>query len=205
MSGRAVQRMIGKAVALTLLMTMLVQPGAEASQVDVDVLDFSFSPQVVKLRPGDAITWTNLGVQPHSATSNTPLNVWDSGILPSGISYTYVLPAAGSFLYHCTVHFDMTGLVAVVPTASPRQGQAGTLFTITVAIEDSPGAYLFDIQRKDPGGRFQPWITGATTMSVTWDSTGQAPGRYQFRARLRQVRNNVTSLWSNSTGVDVSP
>lgn len=191
-----------RALLLTALLMLVAPPSAlpdpsgTQADFDVDMGDFFFAPQVLRIRPGDRVTWTNVGEFNHSSTNNTPLVLWDSGVGPSGFSYSFQFHFPGTYLYHCTIHFDMTGLVSVVPRARPRQGPVGTVFTIQLATEDVPTRYVWDVQRKDPGGQFQDWIIGITDLSVTFDSSGQAAGQYQFRARLRRVRDNVSSLYS---------
>jgi plastocyanin len=197
-------RVAQRTLPLAMLLVLIAPTGARADVFDIAMEDFFYNPQIIRIRPGDTLNWINNGVQLHSATSNGPLTLWDTGTLETGMSSSYVFTSSGTYLYHCTIHFDMTGLVAVIPTASPRQGPVGTVFTVTVSSAVPPRSYLFDIQRKDPGGGFQDWITGVTDASVQFDSTGQPAGTYQFRARLRRIRDNVTSLWSSPVSVRVS-
>jgi plastocyanin len=197
LKGGLMHRVVRRTLPLAMLLVLIAPTEASATVFEVAVEDFFYVPQIIRIRPGDTLNWTNNGVQPHTATSNGPLTLWDTGTLDAGMSASYVFTSSGTYLYHCTIHFDMTALVTVVPLASPRQGPVGTVFTITVSSEESPRAYVFDIQRKDPGEQFQDWITGITAQSVQFDSAGQPPGSYQFRARLRRVQDNVTSLWSN--------
>src|SRR5436190_5130350 len=98
----------------------------------------------------------------------------------------------------------MLGRVAIKPTATPRSGQAGTPFTITVASIDAPEDFVYDVQKRDPGSPFQDWMTGVTTGQVTWDSTGATPGTYQFRSRLHRISNDGTTLYSPVVSVDVT-
>jgi plastocyanin len=164
-------------IPITLLLMLLIPADTHARQVDVSVENFLYAPEEVRIRPGDPVTWHNQQGT-HSAT--------------------------GRYLYHCTLHFDMTGLVSVTPTASPESGQVGTVFTITVASTDASARLVYDVQKKEPGGGFEGWIT-VTTPSVEFDSTGQLPGRYKFRARLRKVPENVSSLWSLPVSIRVDP
>jgi plastocyanin len=204
LEGGLMSRVVRRAIPLAMLLVLVSSTQAGAAVFEVAVEDFRYEPRILRIRPGDTVNWTNNGVQPHTATSNAPLTLWDTGTLDMGQSASYVFTSAGNYLYHCTIHFDMTALVSVVPTASPRQGPVGTVFTIRVSSEDSPRAYVFDVQRKDPGQEFQDWVTGTTSATVTFDSTGSLPGTYQFRARIRRVMDNVTSLWSNPTSIRVT-
>jgi plastocyanin len=211
-------RLIRKALTLAVAITFLVPADAPAagpsptrtgarpaSQVDVDMGDYFYQPRSVRVRPGETVRWTNVGIRNHTATSNTPVNLWDSGTIPPGQGpYSFVFIAAGTYLYHCTFHFAMTSAVSVVPTVMPPSGPVGTVFTVTVATEDTLGSVVYDIQRRDPGGQFQDWMIGVTTRSVLFDSTGQAPGTYSFRSRLRRVLDNVSSLYSLAESIQVT-
>jgi plastocyanin len=193
-----------RSVAIPIMLVLMVLPAeTRVEQVEVIVESFQYVPNKVSILRGDTVTWINQQGT-HSATSNAPLSLWDSGLM-SRESYSFQFEASGRYLYHCTLHFDMTGLVSVVPTASPESGQVGTVFTITVASADASSRFVYDVQRKVPGGGFQDWIAGATTASVEFDSTGQSPGRYQFRARLRKTPDNVSSLWSPPVSIRVDP
>ncbi|HEX6575704.1 MAG TPA: plastocyanin/azurin family copper-binding protein [Gemmatimonadaceae bacterium] len=80
----------------------------------VIIRDFQFSPQQVQIKPGAKVTWVNCGPQgdeSHTSTSNS--NVWDSGLLAPGATFTREYAQAGSFPYHCTPHPGMTGTVTV--------------------------------------------------------------------------------------------
>jgi plastocyanin len=211
-------RLIRRALVLAVALTFLVPADAPAAgpspkgartrpatQIDVDMGDYFYQPRWERIRPGDAVSWTNVGIRNHSATSNTPVNLWDSGTIPPGQGpYTFRFIAGGTYLYHCTFHFSMTSAVSVVPTVTPPSGPVGTVFTVRVATEDTLGSVVFDVQRKDPGGQFQDWMIGVTTGTVLFDSTGQAPGAYSFRSRLRRVLDNVSSLYSLAETIQVT-
>jgi plastocyanin len=197
---------------LTLLLALLFPAPAGArgpsrvagEQFDVTVTFYEYEPRKLQISPGDTVTWNNMEGR-HSATSNTPVNAWDSGILSGIASWSHRINAAGTYLYHCTLHFDMTAFVSVVPTVSPKSGQVGTVFTITVSAEDAPPSLVYDVQMKPPGQDWQPWRTGVTTKSVEFDSTDQPPGVYDFRARMRKLNDNVTPLWSFPVSLRVDP
>jgi plastocyanin len=199
------------AIPIVLLLSFLVRVDPQAPQIahpqapqmNVIMKNYLYVPNHVSILPGDTVTWLHQKGR-HSATSNTPLRLWDSGIIFSG-RYSFQFESSGGFLYHCTLHFNMTGLVSVIPTASPPGGPVGTVFTITVASADASPRSVYDVQMKEPEGGFEDWFTGVTTASVEFDSTGQSPGRYQFRARLRKVSNNVSSLWSRPVSIQVDP
>jgi plastocyanin len=211
---KPIQQVVRAAGVLALLIPVLASGAAGAraptpqraggSQFDVIVRFYDYGPDKLMISPGDAVTWVN-EIGRHSATSNTPVNLWDSGILAAGVSWSHRFKTAGTYLYHCTLHFDMTAYVSVVPTVTPKSGQVGTIFTITLSSEDAPPSLVYDVQMKAPGSNWRPWMTGVTTMSVEFDSTDRATGVYEFRARMRRLSDNVTPLWSFPIPLRVEP
>ncbi len=68
---------------------------------NVSVADNSFTPQVITLTPGATVTWTWAGSNDHNVTFDDGVD--DSVTQDSG-SHTRTFGAAGTFLYHCTIH-----------------------------------------------------------------------------------------------------
>lgn len=59
----------------------------------------------------NTVTWTNYDVSAHTVTSTN--NMFDSGNINSGESYTHTFTAAGTYQYYCIYHPWMTGTVVV--------------------------------------------------------------------------------------------
>ncbi len=94
--------------------TPLMSPARAATTYYVNIVDFSFQPATITIQPGDSVQWNQTGAQPHSTTSDvSSTEVWDSGVMGTGASYTHQFNNAGSFGYFCTVHPFMTGTVIV--------------------------------------------------------------------------------------------
>ena len=94
--------------------------------------DSSFTPEEIKIKVGDAVTWINQGLQSHTVTSwyswtdedqvryTIVGQIWDSGDIKSGESYIRTFESSGSYdyvtlpLYHYE-YFDpgFMGLVVV--------------------------------------------------------------------------------------------
>ena len=74
---------------------------------------YGVNPLVVKV--GTTVTWVNKDTMSHTSTSDT--GVWDSGVLASGLSFSFQFSSAGTFPYHCTIHgaASMSGTVQVNP------------------------------------------------------------------------------------------
>jgi plastocyanin len=196
-------RRLVQAAAFVAVLVLLPQ-AALAATVNVSMGDNFFSPIQVKPAAGDTVHWSNDGLSFHTTTGDSPLSFWDSGFLSPGSTFDVVFWGAGTYSYHCTIHSGMTGSVAVKASAFPRSGPVGTKFTIKVGSTDAPSPYVFDIQRKDPGGAWHTWLNGVTTGNNTFDSTGFTAGTYQFRARVRNSGNGAASKWSPAASVMVT-
>ena len=79
----------------------------------IDISGFAFSPSTLTVKAGTTVTWTNKDSVDHTITSDT--NVFDSGNMGSGDTFSYTFTTAGTFVYHCTVHPSMVGTIIVTP------------------------------------------------------------------------------------------
>jgi len=200
-------RIVRRSTLLSLLLVLALQGVALGATVNVSMTNFVFTPKKAILTVGGTVRWTNnTPTTNHTSTSDVPLSLWDSGTVPPGGSFNFVFTAGGQYTYHCTFHqsLGMVGTVLVKIKASPPSGPAGTRFRITVATINAPAGFVYDIQRRDPGGNFQNWMLNVTAMTVGWDSTGFAPGTYSFRSRLHNTGSGATSGYSAAKSVMVT-
>lgn len=87
-------------------------PVTKPVATSVNIQNFAFSPDTLKVKPGTSVTWTNMDSAPHTATS---LNgIFDSGSLSTGQAYSYTFSTAGTYAYHCAIHSMMKTAVIVV-------------------------------------------------------------------------------------------
>jgi plastocyanin len=103
------------AVALGLL-AHAISPGAAAPVAKpvthTVVIDATrFEPEVVTIKAGDTVVWTNNDAFPHTATS-TP-GGFDSDEIGPGQSWKYTPPTPGEFAYVCTYHRTMKATLRV--------------------------------------------------------------------------------------------
>ena len=77
---------------------------------------FTFSPANLNISAGDTVIW-EWRANNHSTTSDaiTGPEVWDSGILNNGATFSKVFNETGTYPYHCTPHqsFGMVGTIIV--------------------------------------------------------------------------------------------
>jgi plastocyanin len=201
-------RLVRRAVPLGLLFVALSQTSALAATVNISQTNFVFTPKLATVQQGSSAVWTNATTTTsHTSTSDTTMPiVWDSGSMAPGATFTLPFTMAGKFTYHCTFHqsLGMVGTISVPVKAQPPSGPVGTMFKIIVASANATGTLVYDIQMKVPGGTFQPWMTGITAKSAIFNSTGVAPGTYQFRALLRDTATGKKSQFSAAKSISVT-
>ncbi|MFQ5605134.1 MAG: cupredoxin domain-containing protein [bacterium] len=86
----------------------------------VSMEDNFFSPKEVTVKPGTKIIWLNVGQRPHTSTSDDDL--WDSGTINKGETYSWIVPeetqSGASYPYYCVFHgakggIGMAGLINI--------------------------------------------------------------------------------------------
>lgn len=71
-------------------------------QHHVEIRDFSFTPEVLSVKLGDTIIWTNQDIAPHTATARD--NSWDTGTLAKGQSKEIKVTGKMKADYFCRFH-----------------------------------------------------------------------------------------------------
>lgn len=78
----------------------------------------TYQPSHIKVAAGTVVTWTNADNIPHGVTLAGSMisqnDIWQSGPLSTGQSFSYTFTSPGTFTYYCTEHPGlMTGVVVV--------------------------------------------------------------------------------------------
>ncbi len=85
--------------------------------VTVDIANFAYEPMQLTIEVGTEVTFTNSDSAPHTVTAGTDdqptPDVFDSGLLQPGESFTFMFTDAGEFPYFCERHPPMTGTIVV--------------------------------------------------------------------------------------------
>lgn len=84
---------------------------ASPPAASVQIGNFTFKNQVLTVKPGTTVTWTNADDIPHTVTSNT--GAFKSKVLDSGDKFSFTFAHAGQFGYFCSLHPHMTGTIVV--------------------------------------------------------------------------------------------
>jgi plastocyanin len=86
----------------------------------VSIQNNAFSQSSVQVTSGGMVTWKNNDNEDHTVTAND--GSFESGHITPGSTYSKVFTTTGTYLYHCSLHPEMTGTVVVVATSSGGGG-----------------------------------------------------------------------------------
>jgi plastocyanin len=73
--------------------------------------DAWYEPNPIRVKVGQAITWTNKDGDPHDVTADN--GAFASGPIGAGGTYRMVLTAPGKYTFFCTLHPEMHGEIIV--------------------------------------------------------------------------------------------
>jgi len=157
-------------VLKTALAVLLLTPLGAAANVNINVMNYSFSPNNVTINPGDTVTWNWVGGV-HTITSGVASNCTGAGTLfdeNSDVShqmFVFTFTNAGVFDYFCRVHehMGMKGVVRVKGLTFNGTPSAGNLVNFTVSNlpptdENLKAIVLLSITGMFPGISFGPCI-----------------------------------------------
>jgi plastocyanin len=80
--------------------------------VKVDIVDFAYDPDPVRVQTGGKVIWQNMDPAPHTATAGD--GSFDTGTLEQGKLKSETFKEAGTYTYFCEIHPTMHGTVEVV-------------------------------------------------------------------------------------------
>lgn len=88
---------------------------AKSGLVTVDISGFAFDPQVIKIKTGSEVVWTNLDSVGHTITSEKrEKSELSSNSLADGDTYKHDFRKPGIYRYYCIPHSQMKAAVIVV-------------------------------------------------------------------------------------------
>ena len=91
---------------------------AHAGETKVTIDNFTFNPQVVTVKAGTTVTWTNQDDIPHTVAGPPAFR---SKALDTEQSYTFTFTTPGTYKYFCSLHPHMTGTIVVEGTTGAAQ------------------------------------------------------------------------------------
>ncbi len=97
-----------------IVLTSFMVDTTTTSSADTTTIDISgnaFNPSSKTISEGTTVKWVNNDGYAHTVTSDN--QVFSSGNINGGDSYTYTFNSTGTYDYHCTIHTTMTGSIVV--------------------------------------------------------------------------------------------
>jgi plastocyanin len=113
MAARANSTCIATALAVAMLAVAAAFPGASAQAAgpEVDIDQFTFTPQHVTVKTGTTVTWINDDDVPHTVASSTKF--FKSKALDTKDKFSFTFTTPGTYEYFCSLHPHMTGAIVV--------------------------------------------------------------------------------------------
>jgi plastocyanin len=84
-------------------------PAPASTTAAVEVRDYAFAPTAITVPVGTTVTWKNTGGVDHNVTGSG----LKSASFGTGGVYSYTFAKAGTFMYACSLHPQMKGMVTV--------------------------------------------------------------------------------------------
>ena len=82
-----------------------------AASASVTIDNFTFTPQVLRVKVGTTVRWTNQDDIPHTVMSENA--EFHSKALDTEDSFSFTAAKAGTYNYFCSLHPKMTGKLVV--------------------------------------------------------------------------------------------
>ena len=99
----------------TIEITESVRSVLGSMKSSIEEFSVNYKPSLKCINPGTNVTWTNNDLASHTVTSGTyePTGEFDSGIIESGDSFSYVFNTIGDVEYFDTLNPNMKGVIIV--------------------------------------------------------------------------------------------
>lgn len=78
----------------------------------ITIMNFAFSPDMLTIKVGDSVTWTNQDSVTHQIISDSGAEL-SSDPLAKNTEYSRTFNVAGTYTYHCAIHPSMKGTIVV--------------------------------------------------------------------------------------------
>jgi len=123
MAARANSTCIATALAVAMLAVAAAFPGASAQAAgpEVDIDQFTFTPQHVTVKTGTTVTWINDDDVPHTVASSTKF--FKSKALDTKDKFSFTFTTPGTYEYFCSLHPHMTGAIVVEAATGSNAAQ----------------------------------------------------------------------------------
>lgn len=99
--------------ATTVILTALA-PGVSAAEHVIEIADYAFRPQSVRIKKGDTVRWVNRERRTSHSVLFKSAGGFESPRFFPGESWERRFDAPGAYPYSCGPHPEMSGVVEVV-------------------------------------------------------------------------------------------
>ena len=104
------------AIAIAGIAPVALSPAASKSTAvaatpAIHISNFTFGPQMLKVRVGQTVVWVNDDDIPHTVTAAD--HSFKSKVLDTGEKFSFTFTKPGNVAYFCSLHPHMTGNVLV--------------------------------------------------------------------------------------------
>ena len=116
------------------------RPVTDDDGTRVSIRNFCFGPTILRVRPGDTVTWVNKDAVPHTVLgANATWGAFNS-VERNGGRVNYRFGRSGVYPYVCTLHVGMMGAVVVGDGQGPGAEATTTTAAGPVTLADAPEA-----------------------------------------------------------------
>jgi amicyanin len=98
-------------VLLVVAAATFAARSAPATDPEVDIDQFTFTPQRLTVKAGTTVTWSNEDDVPHTVASSG--KAFKSKALDTRDKFSFTFTTPGTYDYFCSLHPHMTGAVVV--------------------------------------------------------------------------------------------
>jgi len=98
-------------VAAAVLAANVLSANAQSQTGAVSIDNFTFNPQILRIKAGTTVTWTNKDDIPHAIAAVG--KQFKSKVMDTDNSYSFTFTTPGSYAYFCSLHPHMTGTIVV--------------------------------------------------------------------------------------------
>ena len=182
----------GVVASVILGAAVAVSAGSAASTAGITMPGKLYAPNQLDVLVGTTVTWQNTDRSTHTVTEDN--DVFDSGNIRPGQTFSMIFEKSGTFRFHCTIHRFMRGSVSVFevvlrgPSAPLPAGRRTRLVGIAPA-----GVGEIVLERVTPGplevvGRARPDPDGGFSFPL------RAPEPRRYRARAGEAASAIVRV-----------
>ncbi|RJP73136.1 MAG: T9SS C-terminal target domain-containing protein [Candidatus Zixiibacteriota bacterium] len=133
-----------KALLITLFSVSVLALNAGAETIWLDIQNHDYTPRHLYVPVGTTVKWTNYDGATHTVTENN--NMFNSGALTSGQTFTYTFNTVGNYDYYCIPHPYMVGTVYVRATSEVPVLISAVPVSGPVVIPGGGGSFAYQAQ-----------------------------------------------------------